>query len=184
MKKIAPWILIPLAIVVLQALSEATKSPPDFSEPKFFAPDDAEIRFYNVRQLAYDREDRNDAGVRIFRYKKRPQSPEVDVQAALLISPLQDRAYIKVELQNLETTDSVTFYRTHPDTQRTDSLRFGQGTMMEQFFTAVWLYQALERDMPLQMAFGAGEAKPVLAKPQARQAFRATLEDYFDLVDL
>ncbi|MEL6536375.1 MAG: hypothetical protein AAFQ98_13245 [Bacteroidota bacterium] len=184
MKKYAVWILIPGVFLLLQLLHNATESDLDLSEPKFLATDDAEIRFYNVRQLSYDREERKDASMRLFRYRRRPlwDSTTITAQATLVISPLQDKAFVMLELLGLPNRDTVHLQLVTSDS--TATLPFGQGSMVEHFQVAGAVYQTLEKDGAVFLTQPNGTNQPLLEGTQARDAYTATLEDFFKLVGL
>ncbi|HAP62425.1 MAG TPA: hypothetical protein DCR93_23985 [Cytophagales bacterium] len=184
MKKYAVWVLIPVGFVVLQVLYNATEQELDLTEPKFLATDDAEIRFYNVRQLSYDRENRDDAGMRLFRYRRRPKwdSSSVMAQAALVISPRQDKAFVMLELLGLPNRDSVMLSMEQPDT--TFSIAFGQGSMIEHFLVTGALYKTLDRGGKVLLTTAEGEEFPLLVTSSGRDAFLTSLDDFYKLVGL
>lgn len=185
MKKYAPWVLIPAIFGLLIWAQENTRSLPDFSEPTFFVPDDAELAFYNLRQLRYHRENREDAGMRIFRHRKWSELTNgPDIRLAIIVSPPTDRAYIKAEAIGDWQGDTLAVVWSHPTQDTTGVWKLGAESMSSHFRFVGNLFTAITQEYELQGVTPDGVSFPIFRESESRKAFDATMDDYLALVGL
>ena len=183
-KKFAPWILIPAVCGLLQWMYTVAEAGVDLSEPTFGTTDDAEIRFRNVRQLAYSWEDREDAGMRLYRYKRRPQQyNHPDVEALLLLSPITDRAYIRAEVVG-DTLLPDTAYVHWQLADSSGTLVLTTLNAVGQYRLATQLYEALQAKATLSLEVPGRGTWPLFDHPRGQSAYETTMEDFYRLVGL
>lgn len=142
------------------------------------------IYFKNVRQIAYEREKRDDAKMDIFRLKKRIHEEEMHFfNLSIIISRIKDEAYIFVEPSqglSAESPLSVRWHRQKTDTAGKLTFYAGDRLAHLQFVEA--MYPLMEEE---EISFEAevdGEWKEIMASSKAREAFSTTASDYFRLI--
>ena len=153
--------------------------PVDFSRLTFTMPDDTELFFRNVRSIYYDREVRGNQEV--FRWADRPDSTgHPTLTPALVLSPMNDMAFVVLELEPGNASEGLTLIAVDSATNRTDTLRLAEPLPRPSLELAARIYEGIRQNQGFQL-LQPDKPKPVLQTDQERETFRVTMADYFRL---
>lgn len=153
--------------------------PVDFNRLTFTMPDDTELFFRNVRSIYYDREVRGSQEV--FRWADRPDSTgNPTLTPALVLSPMNDMAFVVLELEPGNASEGLTLIAVDSATNRIDTLRLAEPLPRPSLELATRIYEGIRQNQGFQL-LQPDKPKPVLQTDLERETFRVTMADYFRL---
>ena len=151
----------------------------DSARLTFHMPDDTELFFRNVRSIYYDREVLGNQEV--FRWADRPESTQnPTLTPALVLSPMNDMAFVVLELKTGRATDGLTLIVTDSATMRMDTLRLAEPLPRPSLELAARIYEGIRQNQGFQL-LQPNNKRPILQTDQERETFRVTMADFFRL---
>jgi hypothetical protein len=139
------------------------------------------LYFMNVRQPFYDRENRMDAKMNIFRFSKREKDAELPaIGLSIIINRIKDDAYVFVEPSE-KITDLVMEMRYVVD-EEIGEISFLGGDRFAHFEFVEKVYPLLLKDARFELKLDEVWV-PILEGKRERDAFRITSFDYFRLIE-
>lgn len=150
----------------------------DRSKFSFKTGDDTEIFFKNVRQSEYDLEVNVAAKFNVFRHEDRLQEDSIPwLNPAIVMNYLQDEAYIL-----LEPTPAMAQFDVWEVIleKRQDTLRMSLPNRENNLEFASRIYEELKQGNPV-MIYTGNDTVSFNSYPNASEAFRITLSDYYRL---
>lgn len=146
----------------------------------FRVADSNRLYFQNVRSIYYDREVRQDAGMVLYRHRKRLRSDSIPtLDLVIILNPVKDDAYIYFELRNADWPIQI----------RVDSLAvkksidFANGNNQDHFQLFEKLVPLVEENAEFELVLGE-KTFPLWAGEKERESLRAIAEDYLRLLSL
>jgi hypothetical protein len=173
------WLAGVVLLLFLTGCKVDRDRPVDFGRLTFIMPDDTELFFRNVRSIYYDREVLGNQEV--FRWADRPESTQNPTLApALVLSPMNDMAFVVLELKTGKTTDGLTLIVTDSATMRMDTLRLAEPLPRPSLELAARIYEGIRQNQGFQL-LQPNNTRPILQTDQERETFRVTMADFFRL---
>lgn len=146
----------------------------------FRVADSNRLYFQNVRSIYYDREVRQDAGMVLYRHRKRLRSDSIPtLDLVIILNPVKDDAYIYFELRNADWPIQI----------RVDSLAvkksfdFANGNNQGHFQLFEKLVPLVEENAEFELVLGE-KTFPLWAGEKEKESLRAIAEDYLRLLSL
>lgn len=141
--------------------------------------DSDRLYFLNVRSIQYDREIRKDAGMTLFRHKKRLQSdsfPTLD--PVIILNPTKEEAYIYFELMNADYPISLigSFGK------EKQQIEFSNGNNQAHLNLLKGLTPWLKEDYAFELVSGTNKY-PLWSDVKEKEILKTILEDYFRLLN-
>ncbi len=151
----------------------------DRSKFTFKTGDDTELFFKNMRQSYYELEENKEAGLNVFRLKKRIVDDSAAVlNLAIVVNYLQDEAYILLEPgKRLQQYDPLAVLWKDAVSNSSGEFRLDAMNRESMLEFGSLLFEGIEANYSLTLPDGA----PFLASQAERQAFRITMSDYYRL---
>jgi hypothetical protein len=172
------FIFSALGVVLVLSFFNSYRADNTGEDRTFRVADSDRIYFQNVRSINYERENRKDAGMVLFRHRQRLQTesrPTLDL--VILMNPTKDEAYIYFELKNAEwpiqiQVDSLGEMKTYD---------FANGNNQDHLSLFQKLLFAIEKDLDFELAVE-GESYPLWAGEKEKQALKTVMDDYLRLL--
>lgn len=140
--------------------------------------DSNRLYFQNVRSIYYDREVRRDAGMVLFRHRKRFQSdslPTLDL--VIVLNPGKDDAYIYFELKNADWPIQI---RTSlAGTEST--FDFANGNNQDHFDLFTKLIQPIESNAEFELVLGE-KTFSIWSAEEEKESLKTVTEDYLRIL--
>ena len=154
-------------------------------KPQYKITDPSELFFKNVRALYYNREENQTAKLEVFRIKNGAESNDSTVlNLAIVLNWRFDEAYILIEPGKiLDDVKSVTLLWEDESEGAGESAEFTLGDKNSQFTLASIIYGHILKGHHLYY-LKKGKKWPLLKSKKAREAFRITMFDFYNLVEL
>ena len=154
----------------------------DKEEPQYKTTDPSELFFKNVRALYYDKEEMTDAKLEIFRIKTRSQSEGHELNLAIVLNWRFDEAYILIEPgDKLAGIKEFTLVWEKESFKGEEEYILGNKDLQFTIATAIYEHILEERDLYWS---NQGKKIPLLQSKKDREAFRVTMFDFYNLVEL
>jgi len=154
----------------------------DDGTPKTSITSASRLYFMNVRQTFYDRENRQDAKMNIFRLSKRELTDlQPVINLSIIINRVKDDAYIFVEPSAFIDNEGLEV-RYSFNEEVFGSIPFAGGNRYEHYRFVERLYPLLLEDASFEIKVGE-DWLPILEEKRERDAFRITAFDYFRLTE-
>jgi len=137
------------------------------------------LYFLNVRSIHYDREQRRDANMTLFRHGKRvlPDSlPKVDPM--IILNPIKDEAYIYFELINADLPVQLQA-RLGNETQ---TIEFIQGNNKEHYQLMKKIKHLIDKDFEIYLVKTELQS-PLWSSEKEKEILKTVFEDYFRLIN-
>ncbi len=157
----------------------------DPDQPQFDTTDPSELFFKNVRALYYDKEENQAGKLEIFRIKRNAASVDsTALNVVIVLNWRLDQAYVLIESDGLLAGERVVTL-VWEDEQEGDrgSAAFDLNDKNSQFTLASTIYGYILKRYNLYYLEN-GKKRPLLASKEAREAFRITMFDFYNLVEL
>ncbi|TDQ17082.1 hypothetical protein DFQ04_1731 [Algoriphagus boseongensis] len=141
--------------------------------------DSDRLYFLNVRSIHYDREIRKDAGMTLFRHKKRVQSdsfPTLD--PVIILNPTKEEAYIYFELKNADYPISLEASLGEEKQQ----IEFSNGNNQAHLNLLKGLNPWIKEDYEFELVSGT-QKYPLWTDVKEKEILKTILEDYFRLLN-
>ena len=155
----------------------------DRGKPRYSTTDPSELFFKNVRSLYYDKEEMANAKLEIFRIKTRLQDDTVStLNLAIVLNWRFDEAYILLEPVNqLAGIKNITLVWAGEGFEKSEE--FVIGDKDSQFALATAVYEQIVNKREIYW-LKEGKKIPLLQSKQDREAFRVTMFDFYNLVEI
>lgn len=144
----------------------------------FHVTDSNRLYFQNVRSVYYDREVRRDAGMVLFRHRKRFKTdslPTLDL--VILLNPSNDDAYIYFELKNADWPIQI---RTR-SAGIASTFDFVNGNNQDHFDLFTKLTPLIERNSDFELVWGE-KTVPLWSSEEEKESLKTITEDYLRLL--
>lgn len=135
--------------------------------------------FQNVKAIQYDREVRRDAGMTVYRHKKRileENNPTIGLM--IILNPTKDEAYIYLEPINLNWPITLRII----SSEKRKSYTFENGNKSDHLHYFQILKPAIEAGNMIEIQTSSGW-NPIWSTPKEKEALNAILEDFQNLTD-
>ncbi|WP_075348769.1 hypothetical protein [Algoriphagus marinus] len=135
--------------------------------------------FQNVKAIQYDRELRRDAGMTVYRHKKRileENNPTIGLM--IILNPTKDEAYIYLEPINLNWPITLRII----SSEKPKSYTFENGNKSDHLHYFQILKPAIEAGNLIEIQTSSGW-NPIWSTPKEKEALNAILEDFQNLTD-
>lgn len=174
---------VSVAIISLLLLActnqKQTVENPD--EVTFKTDDSSRLFFRNVRQIAYNKEEMDEAKLNVFRYKKRSSRADMPVlNLALVENWRYDEAYLLVEPNGFIKQSTINLKWENPATNQQGEISFTPSNKDSHQRFASEVYEKLQAKCEFEIKLENGWHK-ILHTPKQRDAFSATVFDYYRL---
>jgi hypothetical protein len=168
-----------MCVIIIQGCTLDSDTGVDRSRFTFKTGDDTEIFFKNVRQSDYDLEVNTAAKFNVFRHEERILTDTLPwIYPAIVINYLQDEAYILLEPSPKLADADVWEVVIGPEA---DTLRLETPNRENNLEFATRIFESLREGKSIRIRSG-NEFVPFLEQPDASEAFRITMSDYYRLV--
>ncbi|MFC5626753.1 hypothetical protein [Algoriphagus winogradskyi] len=171
--------LISIGLVLLLSFFNSKRANNTGDDLTFRMTSSSRLYFLNVRAIKYDRENRSDAGMVLFRHGNREVS-EADplLDLVIILNSQKDEAYLYLEPVNLEWPLQIRASKAGKEKM----FQF-QNSNNSDFLTYVrdlepWILD----EAKFEIYHGSGWGS-LWAKPKEKQAVKTILEDYFRLIN-
>lgn len=173
------FILSALALVFVLSFFDDYRAKNSGKDRTFHVNDSNRLYFQNVRSIHYDREVRQDAGMVLFRHRKRFQSdslPTLDL--VILLNTGKDEAYIYFELKNADWPIQI---RTSSSGVHA-AFDFANGNNQDHLDLFEKLVPAITSNAEFGLVLGE-KIVSLWAEEKEKDALKTVVEDYFRLLD-
>jgi hypothetical protein len=182
---------VPIRIILLALATALTACYPgrnrglDPGRPAFATTDASELFFHNVRSPYYDKEEMPDAGLRVYRLGRRVQDENRPLlNLAIVHNWRRDQAFILIEPSTyLMGLPELRLRYRNAGTGEQGELLYEPGNREDQFRMATSIYLQIESGSEFSL-LAWEEEFAFLAEKAEREAFRATMFDFYRLVEL
>jgi hypothetical protein len=168
-------------LVAMQACRLDRDTPVNQDKDPFRTYQDTRLFFQNVRQLYYDREERPEAKMILYRIKERTTTQEYPLINLTIIDHwIQDEAYIYTECNRF--FDEMTPIEVSWESPEGQTGTYTMELMNKEGMLA--FSQAIFEGIRLRNSFFIlyeTDSIPFLEKPRDREAFRKTMSDFYRL---
>ncbi len=176
-------ILFVMMVLGLSFLFAPTPQPVDLSEVSFNMTSSARLYFRNVRSYYY--QIKPDKASRFILYHLKAQetlSGKLHLDFTIVENPLQDEAYIFLELQGSGKQYENPHVLINTDQGLTEKWPLNGLNNEEHLKTAAALWKALLLEQKVFLQMGNEGITPFLDQPRTRKNAEIILEDYFKLI--
>jgi hypothetical protein len=135
--------------------------------------------FQNVKAIQYDREVRRDAGMTVYRHKKRileENNPTIGLM--IILNPTKDEAYIYLEPINLNWPITLRII----SSEKPKTYTFENGNKSDHLYYFQLLKPAIEAGNLIEIQASSGW-NPIWSTPKEKEALNAIMEDFQNLTD-
>ncbi|MCG8318915.1 MAG: hypothetical protein MI921_05400 [Cytophagales bacterium] len=155
----------------------------DKDKPSYKTTDPSELFFKNVRALYYDREEMTESKLEVYRIKTRSRDTDVpQLNLAIVLNWRFDEAYILLEPGNqLADIKNITLVWEGEGFEGSEE--FSVGNKDTQFTITAVIYEHILKEHKLYW-LNQGQKIPLLRSKQDREAFRITMFDFYQLVEI
>lgn len=172
------FIFSSLALVFVLSFFNDYRADNSGKDRTFHMTDSNRLYFQNVRSIYYDREVRRDAGMVLFRHRKRFQSdslPTLDL--VIVLNPGKDDAYIYFELKNADWPIQI---RTSlAGTEST--FDFANGNNQDHFDLFTKLIQPIESNAEFELVLGE-KTFSIWSAEEEKESLKTVTEDYLRIL--
>ncbi|MBS9523402.1 hypothetical protein KIH41_14385 [Litoribacter ruber] len=141
------------------------------------------LYFMNVRQPFYDRENRNDAKMNVFRLSKRVVDDSRPViNLSIILNRVKEDAYIYLEPSEAILDGRINLKYSFDESDSSGIIQFGGGDRFDHFRFVDQVYPLLLQDAHFEIETSDGW-EPILVERKERDAFKTTSFDYFRLLE-
>ncbi|MDN5212867.1 hypothetical protein QQ020_12450 [Fulvivirgaceae bacterium BMA12] len=177
------WLMVNCLLLVQCAVDN--KKIIDPRKPQFDTTDPSELFFKNVRALYYDREENQAAKLEIFRIKSNATiADSTALNVAIILNWRLDQAYVLIEPGKLLAGEqAVTLVWEDEKEGAEGSVAFDLKDKNSQFTLASTIYGYILKGYDIYYLEN-GKKRPLLASKEAKEAFRITMFDFYNLVEL
>ncbi|WP_143959283.1 hypothetical protein [Litoribacter populi] len=141
------------------------------------------LYFMNVRQPFYDRENRADAKMNVFRLSKRVVDEDRPViNLSIILNRVKEDAYIYIEPSEAIPNGKLSLKYHLVENDSSGMVVFEGGDRFDHFRFVAEVYPLLLQDAQFEIETSEGW-KPILAERKERDAFKITVFDYFRLLE-
>lgn len=178
LKIIKIFISLSIGLVLFFSFFNSRRANNTGADQRFRMADSNRIYFLNIRAIDYEREIRKDARMTLFRHEDRAVSDQPSLDFIIILNKTKDEAYLYLEPQNLEWP--IRLKAKHGETEKIFELQNGNNL---KFFTYLeelkpWIME----DSQFQIQIN-NDWEEIWQSPSERQALKATLEDYYRLIN-
>ena len=175
-------ILISFGLLLTQCVVDNEKII-DKHKPQYKTTDPSELFFKNVRALYYDKEEMTEAKLEVFRIKTWSSDDEsLLLNLAIVLNWRFDEAYILVE-PGEQLTGVKNFTLVWEDEGVDKSEEFILGNKDSQFTIATAVYEHILKKHKIYW-LNQGKKIPLFQSEKNREAFRVTMFDFYNLVEI
>lgn len=172
------FIFSSLALVFVLSFFNDYRADNSGKDRTFHMTDSNRLYFQNVRSIYYDREVRRDAGMVLFRHRKRFRSdslPTLDL--VIVLNPGKDDAYIYFELKNADWPIQI---RTSlAGTEST--FDFANGNNQDHFDLFTKLIQPIESNAEFELVLGE-KTFSIWSAEEEKESLKTVTEDYLRIL--
>lgn len=173
------FLLSSLSFVLIFSFFNSYRADNTHRDRTFQMSDSNRLFFMNVRSIHYDREYRKDAGMSLFRHRKRFQSDTLpSLDPVLILNTKKEEAYIYFELQQGEFPVHITA-SSDKDTLRVD---FSGGNNEENYALFQKLKPFWENSADFEIEIQ-GKVYPIWGGENELEVLKTVSEDYFRLLN-
>lgn len=173
------FIFSSLALVIVLSFFDGYRANNSGEDRTFRVTDSNRLYFQNIRSIHYNREVRQDAGMTLFRHRKRALSEILPtLNPVVILNPLKDEAYIYFELNNADWPIQIKITAA----ERVESVDFGNGNNNDHFELLKKLSLGIDQNAQFELLFGT-KIYPLWAEEKEKEALKTVVEDYFSLLD-
>lgn len=171
--------LISIGLVVLLSFFNTKRANNSGDDLTFRMSSSSRIYFLNVKAIKYDREARSDAGMILFRHRKRAvEENEPMLNLVLILNNPKDEAYLYLEPVKLDWPLEI---RATLNENKQEFL-FENGNNSELLSYVRKLEPWISKDANFEIKADSTWVG-IWTKPQEKEALKTSLEDYFRLIN-
>ena len=177
------WFILVALGLLLQGCVVGNEKMIDKNKPRYKTTDPSELFFKNVRALYYDKEEMTNAKLEIFRIKTRPQDGRPQqLNLAIVLNWRFDEAYILIEPGD-ELAGLKNFTLVWEGEGGEGREEYVLGNKDSQFTIATAIYGHILKENDIYW-LDQGTKTPLLPSKGARESFRVTMFDFYNLVEI
>ena len=170
---------VSLGLVLILSFFNERRASNTGQDQTFMMTSASRMYFQNVKGIQYDRELRRDAAMTVYRHKKLTvEGANPNMSMMIILNPSKDEAYIYLEPINLDWPLTLRIY----SNENSKSYTFENGNKSDHLHYFQLLKPAIEAGslIELQTRFG---WNPIWSTPKEKEALKAILEDFENLID-
>lgn len=175
--------LLLLGLVFLSACNIDKHKEIDVDKLNYHITDDSYLFFRNMRQIYYDIENMDKAGMRLYRWDDRVKEanhPLLNVTIA--VNWRYDQAYAIMDENEAFKADTITIYWQDKNLKTSGRYQLSDHNKQDQLLFLTQLYGSLQKDQKLEYASNLHPEKtPFLTTKKEREAIRIPMVDYYRL---
>jgi hypothetical protein len=171
--------LISIFLVLILSFFNTKRANNSGEDLTFRMATSSRLYFLNVRALYYDRENRSDAGMVLFRHSKRATSDtEVLMDLVIILNNPKDEAYLYLEPVNWEWPMEIKVSREGKE----EVFQFQNGNNTEHFSYVKQIEPWIADDAEFEIKVDSNWI-PLWSTPKEKESVKTILEDYFRLIN-
>ena len=173
------FVLISIGLVLLLSFFNTKRANNSGEDLTFRMTSSSRLYFLNVKAIKYDRETRSDAGMILFRNRKRaPEENEPALNLVLILNNPKDEAYLYLEPVKLDWPLEIR--ATLGENKQEFLFENGNNSELLTYVRKLepWIAKGANFEIRADSTWIS-----IWAEPKEKEALKTTLEDYFRLIN-
>lgn len=168
-----------ILLVVVFSFFDSNRANNSGEDRTFRMTSASRLYFLNLKAINYDRENRSDAGMVLYRHNGFAlDSEEATMILVLILNSQKDESYLYLEPKNIDWPIRLSF----EENGQTRLLNFENGNKLDHLEQVTQLQKLLEEEVKLFLLDG-NQKIPLWGSESEKDAVKSTFEDYFRIIE-
>lgn len=168
-----------ILLVVVFSFFDSYRANNSGEDRTFRMTSSSRLYFLNLKAINYDRENRSDAGMVLYRHNGFGlDSEEATLILVLILNSQKDESYLYLEPKNIDWPIRLSF----DENGQTRQLNFENGNKFDHLEQVTQLQKLLEEEVKLFL-IDEDQKIPLWGSESEKDAIKSTFEDYFRIIE-
>ncbi|MDE0561089.1 hypothetical protein OU792_13905 [Algoriphagus sp. NF] len=168
-----------ILLVVVFSFFDSYRANNSGEDRTFRMTSSSRLYFLNLKAINYDRENRNDAGMVLYRHNGFGlDSEEATLILVLILNSQKDESYLYLEPKNIDWPIRLSF----DENGQTRQLNLENGNKFDHLEQVTQLQKLLEEEVKLFL-LDEDQKIPLWGSESEKDAIKSTFEDYFRIIE-